>query len=409
MKLNYILIGIIVLFAALRFIDIEADFPQKFIDGGFVLTDEGWYCNGATSKILTGTWVSDAFQSMPVIPVNHILQYINMSVFGVSSATLRYSMCVFFLVFIFIMYLVCKRLYDPLSALVALIPLVTSGYLFAYSRIGLIDIEMLMMISVSILMAVYKRPVLSSVFMIVALLTKTSAMFAIVPIGYLLYKQIDIKKAIIYISIVIGIYGFYMLSVKSSYPEVFNTFFSSNISGRAKISVYSAVNKIISFDIVLFLSLCVALSGFEIKKNVFNLMLLLFGFAMISMNGYQPNRYFIVLVPAVCMIIASGMYELKDKRKFIYIITGICLLFNGVDIYQMFKSRQHTLRNCFKALSNENVKGPISSTAMLYTSKVSKDKTCYVLRYQDREMAKNIKATSCQETVVYGQKLFILR
>jgi 4-amino-4-deoxy-L-arabinose transferase-like glycosyltransferase len=365
--LKYIALSILVIFTLSRFINIEADFPKRYTDGGFVLTDEGWYCNGAVSKILTGKWVGDGFQSMPIIPVNHIVQFIAMSIFGVSATVSRSVIALFFVVFIVALYFICIKLYDEKSALIAIVPIATSPVLFAYSRISLLEIEMLAFVLLSILFASYKKLIPSILFMFIALLTKPTAIFAIVPIGYIILKNCGTKKAVVSQGIIIVTYGFYLMAIHDYFPEAFSGFFKANVSGRIELSPLKAIENLSIFDVVL-MSLSttmvpIAVSG---KKWLFPVLLFSFSIIMVAANGYQPNRYFIIMTLPLCMIIAAGLHELKDTKKYVAFILAFSFIINGSIIFRMINKQEYKLKNYCQNVDTKKIQINMINTVTLF-------------------------------------------
>lgn len=395
---------IIIIFSLLRFVNIESDFPRKYIDGGFVFTDEGWYCNAAIAKINTGKWQGEGFQSMPIIPVNHLIQYATMSLFGVSATTTRATVSVFFCMFITAVYLCLRKIYGSKTSLAPIVVLAASSYLFAYSRIALLEIEMLFFVTVSILFALNKKWLPAAVFTVVALLTKTTAMFCIIPIAYLLFD--NRKRALYYLVSVFAVYGIYMLEVRSLFPDAFASFFGSNVSGRAKVSILSSISNVALFDTVLF-ALFVASFGLLKRNRMLNFyaLLFLFGVVMIGMNGYQPNRYFAILVVPMAFVIAEGLNNSGSRLKHEVIIVAVSILFNLKPIIDTLQPR-YTMRNFCRSMSEMKDVGPSSSTISMFNGGKGR-KECFIARQSDMKLAEAYKPRTGKSTVVYGQQITV--
>ena len=401
--IKFVAILIIATFALIRFVNIQADFPKMYTDGGFIFTDEGWYCNAAIAKINTGKWTGKGFQSIPVIPVNHIIQYCTMSIFGISAATTRATVSVFFILFLLTMFLICRKMFDSKSAIIALVPIATSAYLMAYSRVALLEIEMMFFVSVAVLSAMHKKTAVAVFMTLIALLVKPTAMFCVVPIAYLFWE--NKKQAITYISLSVIIYAMYIFAVKSSYPEAFSLFFASNVSGRAKISVLRSIQNISTFDVSMF-SLALMSILTVSKKSIFACLLILFSVAMIGMNGYQPNRYFAILVIPFALLIAEGASKFGNRNRFALTVIIVSVVFNLSAVVAVMSTNNTMERYC-NSIRSMNDLGPLGATIDMFNGGKGL-KPCFTARKIDLVSARKFKAISVKETFVYGQKIVLL-
>jgi len=400
------------LFTLLRFINIESDFPDQYIDGGFVMTDEGWYCNGAVSKIVTGKWVGYGFKNMLVIPTNHIIQFVAMSIFGVSATTSRSVIAFMFILFIIALFLICKNIYGYYPAVIALIPVVTSPWLFAYSRISLLEIEVLAFVSWAIAALIYKKRALAILLMIIALLTKPTAAFAIIPLIYLSSQQESIKTSIIiFISIFLG-YAFYLIIVYLYDPMTIKDFFFYNIEERVNISFLHVFEKMVYLDFVLFTSAIIVFPMITpIKKSIFPIMLFIMILIPIIFNGYQPNRYFLFFALPLCLIVAAGISGTKNPNRHIMVIITLALFINSPAIYSIMTDARYSMKNFCELFRNkDNITGTMANTISLFSGIKSSDTSnCFIAYGRDVQDIKDIRLDGqIYETNVYKSKVYIL-
>jgi len=91
-----LLLLIIYLFVLLRFINLDADFPQGITTSAALYTDEGWYSNAAIYYIVTGNWYNPGDPNLIVNqPVGQIIQAVMFSSLGMSLSTARLTIVIF--------------------------------------------------------------------------------------------------------------------------------------------------------------------------------------------------------------------------------------------------------------------------------------------------------------------------
>ena len=365
-NIKTILIAVISIFCLWRLFYIDADFPRIYTDGGFVETDEGWYCNGATAKILTGKWLGEGFQSMPVMPVNHVAQYGMMSIFGVSIYTARYTAVFFFFVLLISIYFTNRKMFGNGPALVSVVPIACSSFIFAYSRIALIDIEMLAFVSLSFLAASHKKSIVAAVIMAVAILTKTSAVCFVAPLFVMLFMN-SRKSAVTGMSVCIAILSIFFVASYSVNTSAFHDFFKANASSRAGNGFSTVMHNALRFDAASII-IASAVSVWAIKDKwikVFSSMVF-FAVAMIACNTYQPMRYFTLLYIPLSMIIAAGVKNM-DFKKYAVVVLVASVILNIGTIFGIMNNLTFNMATEIKNFKCESVSGRMANTVTLWT------------------------------------------
>ena len=371
MKYLYWIIAIsLVVLSVIRFTGLENDFPAKYTDGGFIFTDEGWYCSGAINKIETGTWLMDStFNSILTMPINHLIMYPVFLMFGKSIITARVMQILFFYGFVFVVFLILNYFSGQKSAFLSIIPLLCSEFLFFYSRIALLEFEMLFFVSLSILMVLNSKYLFSALFLCIAILTKTSAIFAVLPVLYLAgsrnYKQLWKYGILLIIPL-------YFIIIKTYFPIDYNYFFNANFTGRRGFSLLDTIFKAGLFSSVVY---AIGVVGFisvfkRYKYQKFEILLFVFCLAMLSMNSYHPMRYFIIFSLPITFFYWEKVWSTKNKKPVI-ILSLFLILMNSISIYQTMKNKSDNLSSIFSDVS-KNVKGnglysSMGHTVNLYT------------------------------------------
>jgi 4-amino-4-deoxy-L-arabinose transferase-like glycosyltransferase len=141
-RLAYTLwIVFLVLFAAAHAWHLRADFPNNSPwQDWSKYTDEGWYANAAVRAHLFGNWyVPGDFNPAPAVPVWPFLLWILFSVTGVTIQAARALAVVFFLLNLFLSYKLFRERGPRWVGLLAVTLLVTSPFLYAFSRLALLE------------------------------------------------------------------------------------------------------------------------------------------------------------------------------------------------------------------------------------------------------------------------------
>ena len=182
-------------FAALHALHLRADFPNhtQWIIDGAKYTDEGWYGNAAIRAHLFGNWyVPGDFNPAPAVPVWPFLEWLLFCVTGVSIVAARGLAIAFFFCNLGLTYLLLRSRSARWTALLALTLLVTSPFLYAFSRLAILEPMLtaltLAALNLSIRLPRLRRPVVSSVWVGLLftgmMLTKTTAIFLLPALGW---------------------------------------------------------------------------------------------------------------------------------------------------------------------------------------------------------------------------------
>ena len=185
-------------FAILHALNLSADFPNHtpwHMDWA-KYTDEGWYGNAAIRAHLFGFWyVNGDFNPAPAVPVWPFLEWILFFFTGVSVEAARGLSVVFFFANLLLSYLLIRPRGPKWMALLALTLMVTSPFLYCFSRLAILEpmltTLMLAVLNLSVRLPGRRRPMVAStiigVLFTLMMLTKTTAIFLLPAIGWSIF------------------------------------------------------------------------------------------------------------------------------------------------------------------------------------------------------------------------------
>lgn len=179
---------LIATFAVLHALHLGADFPNHSPWSGDYAkyTDEGWYGNAAVRAHLFGNWyVAGDFNPAPAVPVWPFLEWILFFFTGVTIEAARALAVFFFGLNLLLGYLLLRVRGSRSMALLAITLIVTSPFLYCFSRLAILEPMLIAFLLAGLNIAVrlgrWRRPVMASavvgVLFTLMLLTKTTAVF----------------------------------------------------------------------------------------------------------------------------------------------------------------------------------------------------------------------------------------
>ncbi len=329
-----------VVLTMMRFVHIEADFPAGITASGMLYTDEGWYANAAVRHTLDGRWVLEGdFNPIVNMPVGQLIQAGVFSIFDLSLAAARTTTAVaFVLLLIGTTFLVRRHAGALVSSWVAL--LVGANYfLFAYSRLAILEVVMLCFVVASLAIASSFRSadrlliaLGSSVVLAAAVLTKSTAVFALPVLMYLLSTRAQQRRRKIFLAAASGmlclaIVATYNLLASHLYPEDFSYFKEVNFDSRLLTEPGQVVRSIlrgirhahvvapIAYPAALAGSAVLFAASSDFRRNRLVRLCLLWlvvYFAQLGFISYHPPRYFLPVVVPVVVLFCVGLGALRQ-------------------------------------------------------------------------------------------------
>ncbi len=182
-------------FAMLHALHLSADFPNHspWLNDWAKYTDEGWYGNAAVRAHLFGNWyLPGDFNPAPAVPVWPFLEWLLFFFTGVSIQAARGLAVAFFFANLLLCYALLRARGPRWMALLALTLLVTSPFLYCFSRLAILEPMLttltLAALNLAIRLPRMRRPVWAAVLIgllfTLMLLTKTTAVFLLPALGW---------------------------------------------------------------------------------------------------------------------------------------------------------------------------------------------------------------------------------
>jgi hypothetical protein len=186
------------IFAVMHALNLAADFPNHtpwHIDWA-KYTDEGWYGNAAIRAHLFGHWyVPGDFNPAPAVPLWPFLEWILFFFTGVTVEAARGLAVALFFANLVLSYTLLRSRGPRWMALLALTLMVTSPFLYCFSRLAILEplltTLLLMALNLAVRLPRMKRPVAMSaavgLLFTLMMLTKTTAIFLVPAIGWAMF------------------------------------------------------------------------------------------------------------------------------------------------------------------------------------------------------------------------------
>jgi len=314
----------------LRFVHVEADFPTQINWSGDLYTDEGWYSNNAIAHELTGRWIIEGdFNPIVSLPVFPLIQAGAFNLLGFGLTTARITEVVFSILLCLLTYRLVTRMADGLPGLVSLFLLSTNFTLFAFSRLAILELPMTALLLMSLLVAVSSRGpmalnlALASLAFCLATLTKTTALFGLPSLLYLIWTAqpsgrkglLAASAALALIALVLGVY--YSVADAGD-PESVALFAATEFTPRLEGTLPSigwALGRTVWNGLVLdrlaYPLAMLALPLFLVTSRrartdrlvIACTLWIAVSFAALAVRGYLPPRYYLPLsVPLACLL-----------------------------------------------------------------------------------------------------------
>jgi len=365
--LQVVLVGVAGILLALHYVHLRADFPNHspWMDWS-KYTDEGWYGDAAIRYFQLGHWyVRGAFNPAVALPVWPLLEAAVFRLTGVSLVAARaLSVTVFAATVIAVWFLVrgCgKKAGDvdaagrpgwrtELAAAAAVLMLAASPFCFVFTRLAILEPLLVFLMTLALLTAAHLRQtsasgwkelqsnatwiVLLGLLIPAMILTKTTAIFLLPALGWMMLASLDYKLlSSLRIGSAIAILAggiwilYYVGFVRPHYLEDYLYLFSANTYTFLTLDQFPSVVKnmlqggwwlgsalYLSFAASVML-LVASVRWLRARPLLPALVLWIAGYAsfLVYHNNLQPRYYYVLAVP-ITLLVPAAFSELLLPR-----------------------------------------------------------------------------------------------
>jgi 4-amino-4-deoxy-L-arabinose transferase-like glycosyltransferase len=366
MTTRLVIIALLLGLALIRIVNLEADFPPGINWSGDLYTDEGIYTSAALEHSTTGQWYRPNDYSAAVSqPVGHLVHRLVFALFGTSLFAARLTIILCFIQILILFYLLSSRFANEMTAFVVAGLLVTNFYLFAFSRLAILDYIMVYFIVVALAIALlspkitYSTVILAGVCLALATLTKYSAIVGIPPILYIIWARTPtngIKQRVFMMAIpgivCLSLVFLYLAWAKTQYPLDFQNF-QDALSLRSETSLIrillnplralraAAQNDyliaIVAFVFIPFSLLKIPSYRSSLWVQALCIWIVAY-FLLLSTLNYHPPRYFIMFtLPMVALvgIALTTLFHNSQHRALRILAPALIALLLGLNLYRV--------------------------------------------------------------------------
>ncbi len=186
---------------ALHYFHLAADFPHHTWPDWARYTDEGWYAGAAPRQIFTGNWyLAGDFNPAVALPVFPALAFLLFRLTGVSIIALRAANVTLLGASLLVIWLLLRRRSGRVAASAGVFLCASSLFLYAYSRLGIVEPLLIFESLLSLLVLSFIRPgdpirkvltlcAVAGILLAAMVLTKTPGLFLFPAAFYLLLQR----------------------------------------------------------------------------------------------------------------------------------------------------------------------------------------------------------------------------
>ncbi|MFK8183740.1 MAG: ArnT family glycosyltransferase [Phormidesmis sp.] len=360
--LTFLAVAILGLLAVGRFFNLSADFPIGLTSYGATYTDEGWWSRNAVALVREGNWfIDDGYNTILNLPTVPLLQALWFKAFGVSQVAARALTATCSVMVSILVYAIARRELKPALAWLAPFIILSSYPVFAFSRIALLEMPMMVLILLSLWLVTSptmctQEPlatksvrtkeglrsqlsselmlVVSAVLAVLAILAKTTALFVPPMLLALLVLQPGsprkkVHQGTIWLLSFLTAYGLYHAFSTQGAVESYSYFSTYNVTAKFHDSLFSAIKgplRVFKYCAevfpMLFSALIISVVTLAPHKRyrsstLFQIVVLwsVLFLGGLSTSNYAAPRYLIVLIVPISLVIPLAIGHFLQRRQ----------------------------------------------------------------------------------------------
>ena len=346
---HWYIILILLYIAGTRLYNLDVDPPIHLSSSGGLFGDETALAHNARNKALFGKWITDEWNPLIYNPILTLFEYVSFLIAGVGLIQLRSVNIIAVLIGFYLLFIALKQSSGPRIAFLSIILLGINYIFLMYNRLGLNDTFLFFPMTLTLYLwqkGLQKPPILffAGISSFACYVTKATAIYfilsAFISLGYAVFQKYVIEKnlknsfsqMIYYISgLIISYVGWYIFffspnrlefaRVSSSWsrlsvPHGLERYWD-NLSSLtfAEYIANSPIELIISWLFIPFF----IYAFFRNWRKVIPIEMLAFlwligGYVALNGLNYRPLRYFVPLIPAMCILSSMALNKIWDCK-----------------------------------------------------------------------------------------------
>jgi len=345
--------GIIGVLVLLRCVALRADFPveggRRFINDGFLFSDEGWYSTSVRRWFDTGQWYIAGDNNTGLnLPFHQVAHAVSFLFFGPTIEGARMTSAMGFVLTCLFTFLLLRRLGQPVWVGMAAVTVMASNfYFFIHSRLAIGELPMMMFVMAAAWLATYAKgqrawwiaPIVGVVFLM-GMLTKSPAtvLGPVFALGIFMLNFTRDRKTwpvafgapIAFGVVALGGFLAWQAYIRATFPEDVAFFNATNIGTRSGINWYHTYRHSVWFhtnllyvDRYLYQYLVYAVPWllllaprFHRKPLVWlSIMTILIWFALWAYFGNRQLRYFAPMAAPAGILVAMALAAMWEGRR----------------------------------------------------------------------------------------------
>ena len=386
-----VILGVAVLFAALRFYGLNADPPFGLTWSGALFTDEGWYSNSAMRDAHGFSWyIPDDFNPAVTMPLGQLFVRGGFFLLEPSLHSVRLMAATVSVLSIVIWFQIVRLHFGSLAASVTAISLSVSWFAFGFNRLAFMENFAVLFVALCIWALsfdltgrkTYAIAAIAGVCAACAALVKPSMIF-VVPAGLvlILMKTTTLRQAIpvgaAFASVFALVFGSYQVLARVLFAVDLNYFRLINLDDRVVSGVaewaMNAATMFVKLGTALGLpfasfAVCAIALGLlvdpRLRRSPLVLACLVWiagSIALSSTINHSPPRYMIPLLPAVAILTGAALASLVHTqweriRPVLALLYGLgfgVIFYEGALTLRYVLTLEYTFHNMVRGIEQE--------------------------------------------------------
>ncbi|MEW5818397.1 MAG: glycosyltransferase family 39 protein, partial [Spirochaetota bacterium] len=373
-------VAVFIMIIAVRVLNLDADPPVNLSTSGGLFGDEAALAHNARNKALFGHWITDEWNPLVYNPILSILEYASFMAFGVGLVQLRLVNLICVILSFFLLWKVLIKSHNFQIASLSIFMLGFNYIFTMYNRLGLNDTFIFFPMAMTLYFwqnGLDRKPLLffAGIASFAVYITKASSLYfvlaALFSLLFALFQRYmegkELKDAAASLGYFLGglilsyicWYLFFLTPLKSEFEKVGESWIRLAWPGTIgrfwyNLTAMTFAKYMNNEPIELFITwgylpvfLCLGIRSWRRIRpmEVFIFLWLIGGFIALNGLSYKPLRYFVPIIPPVCLTASfalSRLWNIPEDKAYQFRFSSIywvvlILTVTGLWLFFFFK------------------------------------------------------------------------